>query len=142
MSGPPAAADSSRWGFLRDVAVFQLKLVLDGLRDALLIPLSIAAAVADLLVPGPEDGGLFYRLVRLGRRSEAFIDLFEVARRDAAHEIGAAEVGEGGVDELLRPIEAYLLEQERRGGLTAAAREKVDRLLDAVSSRRESGGGA
>ena len=132
MSEPPP--EVTRWAFLRDVAVFQLKLVLDGLRDALMIPLSLAAAVADLLIPGPEDGGLFYRLVKLGRRSESFIDLFEVARRGERG--GALEAGAAGVDELLRPVEDYLLEQEKRGGLTASARARIDRVLDAVASSR------
>jgi hypothetical protein len=140
VSGEPPPAPhpdpaESRWRFLRDVSVFQLKLLLDGLRDALMIPLSIAAAVLDLLTPGPEDAGLFYRLVKLGERSEAFIDVFEVARRDAAgRPVGTA--GERGVDDLLRHVEDFLLDQEQRGGLTAATRARVDRLLDAVSRSR------
>jgi len=131
---PDAERRESRWRFLRDVAVFQAKLVLDGLRDAVMIPLSLAAAVIDLLVPGGETSGLFYRLVALGRRTERWIDLFEAADRV---EPRAELRDEGGVDEVFRKIEGFLGEQERKGGLTASARARVDRLLDAVSSPEE-----
>lgn len=39
---------SNRWEFLRDVAVFQLKLVIDNLRDLALVPISLGAALVDL----------------------------------------------------------------------------------------------
>ncbi len=134
MSEP--APDESRWAFIRDVVVFQMKLVLDGLRDALMIPISIAAAGVDLLVPGPETSGLFYRIVVLGRRTEAYIDLYEAAdRMEPRREMeGGADPG---VDELFRRVEGFLMEQERRGGLTASARARVDRLLDAVAASRD-----
>jgi hypothetical protein len=44
---PPASSDE-RWKFLRDVAVFQLKMFLDNLRDLVLMPVSLGAALLDL----------------------------------------------------------------------------------------------
>ncbi len=115
--------------------VFQLKLVLDGLRDALMIPVSIAAAVVDLLTSGPEHSGLFYRIVALGRSSEGYIDLFEAA--DRVRPRAEASGGDAGVDELFHKVEGFLQEQDRKGGLTSTARVRVDKLLDVLSSSKD-----
>ena len=135
MSDPELDRRGSRWLFIRDVVVFQLKLVLDGLRDALMIPVSIAAAVVDLLIRGPEHSGLFYRVVALGRSSERYIDLYEAA--DRVEPRAATSGGEAGVDELFRKVEGFLQEQDRKGGLTSTARVRVDKLLDVLSSSKD-----
>jgi hypothetical protein len=132
---PEAGASDSRWAFIRDVVVFQLKLVLDALRDAALIPASIAAAVVDLASPGRETSGHFYRVVSLGRRTEVYIDLFEAADRVESRD--EMRGGDARVDEVFHRVEALLREQEGRGGLTASARERVDRLLDAVAFSKD-----
>ena len=131
--------EPSRWRFLRDVAVFQIKLVLDGLRDGLMIPVSLVAAAIDLLKRGSQEEGFFYRVAALGRRSEAYIDLFEVADRIelARHPAPSEDLR---MDDLFRKVEDYLVEQESAGGLTSSARAQVDRLLDAIGSSREPGG--
>ena len=54
-SGATANADE-RWKFLRDVAVFQLKMVIDNLRDFALIPVSLGAALLDLFFKGEREG--------------------------------------------------------------------------------------
>ncbi len=135
MSDPEQGGRGSRWLFIRDVVVFQLKLVLDGLRDALMIPISIAAAVVDLVISADEHSGLFYRIVALGRSSEDYIDLFEAA--DRVEPRAAMPGGESGVDELFRKVEGFLQEQDRKGGLTSTARVRVDKLLDVLSSSKD-----
>ncbi len=135
MNDPELDRRGPRWLFIRDVVVFQLKLVLDGLRDALMIPVSIAAAVVDLLIPGPEHSGLFYRVVALGRSSEGYIDLFEAA--DRVEPRTAMPGGEAGVDELFRKFEGFLQEQDRKGGLTSTARVRVEQLLDVLPSSKD-----
>jgi hypothetical protein len=65
---------------LRDVLTFQLKLILDALRDFALSPISLVAASLDALLKRPDEDRLFYRLLRLGRRSEEWIDLWGAAR--------------------------------------------------------------
>ena len=39
----------TRWQLIRDLAVFQLKLVIDALRDVVLSPISLVGAVVDLV---------------------------------------------------------------------------------------------
>jgi hypothetical protein len=131
----PAPDDGSaaRWALIRDVAALQVKLVIDGLRDALLIPLSLAAGLVDLLTRRGPDGGLFYRVLLFGRRSEGWIDLFEAADRVAPRRRRGREPG---VDEVFRRLEALLVEQRSKGGVTASAVEKIDRVLDALPAPR------
>jgi len=56
--------------------VLQAKLVVDGLRDAILIPVSILAALVGLLRGGEDCDREYRRVIKLGRRSERWINLF------------------------------------------------------------------
>ena len=48
-SGASEPEVPERWGFLRDVLVFQMKLFVDAIRDLMLSPVSIIAGVIDLI---------------------------------------------------------------------------------------------
>ena len=55
---PIESHNSGSWTLIRDAAVLQVKLVVDGLRDFLLVPASLIAAIASLVTakdgrPGP-----------------------------------------------------------------------------------------
>jgi hypothetical protein len=67
---------TSRLQLVWDVLLFQLKLLFDGVRDLLLSPLSIIAAVAGLLAGGDDPQRYFRRLLHLGRRTEIWLNLF------------------------------------------------------------------
>ena len=56
----PRANRHDRWRFLRDVLVFQLKMFLDNVRDFALMPISLVAALIDLISKGEREGALFY----------------------------------------------------------------------------------
>src|SRR5215831_17938552 len=75
LSTPPESS-GERWRFLRDVLVFQLKLLLDNLRDFALVPISLVAALIDLVYEGEREGALFYNVLRWGAHSEEVIDLY------------------------------------------------------------------
>lgn len=111
-----------RFGVFRDVVVFQVKLVVDGLRDVLLSPLSIFAALLDLLNPGDDGGKRFYSVVRFGRRTEQWINLFGAA--DAIDPEAAPQ----GVDVLLNDLEALVRDPQRRDEARAQAEALLDRL--------------
>ncbi len=68
---------NSHGELVRRVIVFQAKLFLDGLRDLLLSPLSIIAAVLGLLSQRSDPHFYFERLLMFGRGSERWINLFE-----------------------------------------------------------------
>lgn len=113
---------NKRFPVLRDVIVFQAKLLVDGLRDLLLSPVSIIAALVDLLVPGDDGGKRFYGVVRFGRRTERWINLFGAAdRQDPAS-------SPAGIDILLEQLEGLMRDPERRDEARARAQALVERL--------------
>lgn len=131
-STAPRAPD--RWTLIRDAVVIQFKLVVDGLRDVVLVPASLVAALISLVRsedgrPGPE----FYELLAFGKRTERWIDLFGAHRRVAGET--QAEEAEAGIDDLVSRVEAYVVEEYRRGGVTAQAKEQIDRALDALQTK-------
>lgn len=108
-----------RFPVLRDVLVFQGKLLIDGLRDIVLSPLSLLAALVDLIVPGDDGGRRFYAVVRLGRRTEDWINLFGAADRCNS------DADPQGVDILVAQLENLVRDQDRR----AEVRDKAAALL-------------
>jgi hypothetical protein len=73
---------------LRDLVIFQVKLVLDGIKDIVLAPVSIGAAVVDLLLPGRRLGHRFYAVMEVGERYDQWLNLFGEARAADAHRDG------------------------------------------------------
>lgn len=128
----PPRPDSAT--IIRDALVLQAKLIVDGLRDAVLIPVSFVAAVISIVVPGGKKGMLFYDVVRAGRRSERWINLFVAADRvypgDAENDIVA------GLDDLLEEVEGQLRSQNRAGEADSPARETIESILDRIRAAR------
>jgi hypothetical protein len=79
---------------LRDLLIFQLKLWMDGLKDLILSPLSIGAAVLDLLLGPSRKGERLYRVLRLGEKYDLWLNLY-----------GAAKVAEHSPDGLFAASE-------------------------------------
>ena len=58
--------DAGRWTMLRDLGVLQVKLIVDGLRDIILVPASLVAAIVSLASTKNGRPGLqFYHLLLL-----------------------------------------------------------------------------
>ncbi len=89
LDAPGDASDvhSSRLQLIWDVVLFQFKLAFDGLRDLLLSPISIATGIMGLVAGGDDPHQYFRRLLRFGRRSEAFINLFGGHRQGTSDEL-------------------------------------------------------
>ena len=121
----------SRWMLIRDVAVFQLKLVLDGLRDALLLPISLFVALLDVFGVGPRAGRQFYGLLEWGRRTEYWINLFGATD----HVRALTSSPRPGVDALVDRLERLAVQEYERGGITASTKDAVDRALDQLTKR-------
>lgn len=126
--------ERSNSALLRDAAVLQLKLVVDGLRDLVLVPASLIAAAVSLVAardgrPGPQ----FYDLLALGKRSEHWINLFGALPPD--HD-GPEAPDDGSLDDVVQRMEAFVVEEYRRGGVTKQAKERIDRALAALNRRR------
>ncbi len=83
---------------LRDLVIFQAKLWLDGLKDVVLAPLSLIAALFDyVLGPRSERGYRLYSVMRLGEQFDLWLNLFGAAK-DAEQSpeglFGASEAGD------------------------------------------------
>ena len=135
---PEAAGDhADRWTLIRDLFVFQAKLLVDGLRDLLLVPASLVAGIWSLVSgengrPGPQ----FYKLVSLGKQSELWIDLFK-AYENAPEEVRREhQFAVKNMDELVDKFESFVVDEYERGGVTAQAKERIDNALDAIQRSR------
>ena len=131
------AEELSRWSLVRDVAVLQVKLVVDGLRDVLLVPASLIAGVMSLVnhengKPGPQ----FYDLLRFGRDSERRINLFGAYSGRQMRTGDDGPVAETDLDNLVARVESYVVDEVRRGSITAKAKAKIDQALDTILRRR------
>ncbi len=126
-----------RWTLIRDIAVLQVKLVVDGLRDFVLVPVSIGAGIVSLLKADDGPGTEFYDLLRAGRRSERAINLFGAAER--VHGPPANDKPMPDIDDLVARVEIFVVDEYRNGGITAQAKEHVDQILSSMRRRGEVG---
>jgi len=129
----PRQDPEDRWSLIRDAVQFQIKLAIDGLRDVMLIPLSAIGALLNILgVRGtPLD---FYNIVRWGKRTETAINLFGAAERIAP----SAKVSQPpAVDSMLERVESLVVDQYHRGGITASAKEAIDKALDGLHKDKQ-----
>ena len=133
-SRPTSAGD--RWRFLRDVLVFQVKLLLDNLRDFALVPISLVAAAIDLIYKGEREGALFYKVLRWGAHSEEVIDVYSAIEH---HEPGNFKMNpDYTVDAVIARLEGVLVRECEKGGTAASIKAAMDRAIDQL--HRETGG--
>jgi len=125
------------WTLIRDVGVLQVKLVIDGFRDLVLLPASLIAGFVSLVQsengrPGPQ----FYRLISLGKKSERWINLFGALRNSPENFEGDIDFGTHDIDELVTRVETFVVDEYKRGGVTKQAKERLDKALDALQRAR------
>ena len=133
---PPQASADDRWTFLRDVLVFQLKLLVDNLRDFALMPVSLAAALVDLFYKGEREGALFYKVLRWGAHSEKIIDVYSAIDQ---HETGPSENNPNyTIDGVIARLEGVLVREYEKGGTAASIKTAMDRAIDQL--HRETSG--
>ena len=124
----PRPDSSERWRFLRDVLVFELKMLLDNVRDFALMPLSLGAALIDLLVKGEREGALFYKVLKWGAHSEDVIDVYSAIEK---HERGAINPSYT-VDAVVARLENVLVRECEKGGTAASIKAAMDRTIDQI----------
>jgi hypothetical protein len=133
-----------RWRLARDLAVFQAKLLVDGLKDLVLAPVSLVAALVGVLLHREDPGRPFYALMRWGHGFDRWVNLFGRSRpalppASAPHDpittLGANPSTGEGIDAYVTRIERVLVEQYRRGGLTAKAKDAIDEAIDGLQDR-------
>lgn len=115
--------ENPRIRLLRESATLQLKLLADGLRDALLIPISIVAALIGLLRGGEDCDVEYRRVIKLGRRSERWINLFGQQKP-----LGRSNPV-GQMDNIIDQVESVVADQYKKGRSAAETRKAVRKAL-------------
>ena len=124
----PGTNRDERWRFLRDVLVFQLKMFLDNVRDFALMPISLVAALIDLVSKGEREGALFYKVLRWGSHSEDVIDVYSAIEH---HETGDFKISQNyTVDGVIARLEGVLVRECEKGGTAASVKAAMDRAID------------
>ena len=124
-----------RWTLIRDVAVFQVKLLFDGFRDLLLLPVSLIAGIVSLVRGGVRPGPEFYDLLRVGHRSERWINLFGAASRVHGPAADDDKFPIEDVDKIVSRVEAFVVDEYRKGGVTAQAKDRLDSALNSLHKK-------
>lgn len=96
---------------IRDFAIFQLKLLIDGLKDGAVFTISFVAFAADLIFKRHGDRRYFYKVMRVSEKFDLWLNLHGAAERAEASDDGLFGVSRAGSDTLLGK-----LEQIARGG--------------------------
>ena len=129
----PKTADE-RWRFWRDVLVFELKMFIGNLRDFALMPVSLGAALIDLVSKGEREGSLFYRVLRWGAHSEEVLDAYSPIK----HELQDRKINPNyTVDAVVARLEAVFVHEYEKGGTAATIKAALDRTIDQL--HRETG---
>ena len=135
-----AAGETPLRTMVRDVAVLQVKLIVDGFRDLVLVPASLIAGIVSVArSKDGRPGHEFYTLISLGKQSERWINLFGAIRNAPPEIIEETRFGEADIDEIVSRVESFVVDEYQRGGVTAQARERIQKAMAAMQRRRRSG---
>ena len=127
---PPLSARDARWKFLRDVAVFELKLTLNNFHNFFQVPLTLGIALFDLIFKHGEEGSRFYWVVEQGRLIDDHIDIYSIIdHRERAMNRNYS------VDAVVKRVESVIVNEYAKGGTAASIKNALDRAIDEMQSR-------
>ncbi len=122
-------SNSKRGELVRNTVVFQLKLMADGFRDLLLLPISLIASLIGFIRGGEEPQREFNQVIKFGRQSEQWIDLFDShALPDNAHAAASMEA-------LFSKVEETLRQQHKISAISDRAKIEIDQALKMLQEK-------
>ena len=121
--------ESKRGTLVRNAVVFQLKLMADGLRDLVLLPVSLVATVIGLLRGGDEPEREFLQVIQIGRESEQWINLF------GNHNVGNESHAVASIDALFTKVEDTLKQHYKAAGTSESAQAEIDEALQVAHDK-------
>ena len=114
--------------------VFQLKIFIGNLRDFALMPVSVAAAVLDLVNKGDREGSRFNRVLHWGARSEQVLDAYSPIRQ----ELEDLKLDPNyTVDAVVARLQSALVREYEKGGTAASIKDVLDRTFDQLHRETE-----
>ena len=120
---------SKRSELIRNTVVFQLKLMADGIRDLVLLPVSLVATVIGLLRGGDEPEREFLQVIEMGRESEEWINLF------GNHDVPENSHAVASIDSLFTTVEKTMKQHYKTAGTSASAQAEIDEALQVVHDK-------
>jgi hypothetical protein len=126
----PGNHENDHWKFLRDVLVFQLKMFFSNVRDFALMPVSLVAALIDLIFKGQRQGALFYRVLRWAAHSEEMIDVYSAIKTQGRPEVNPKYT----VDAVIARLEGVLVRECEKGGTAASVKTAMDRAINQIQT--------
>jgi hypothetical protein len=122
--------DTSKRGELfREAVVFQLKLMADGFRDLVLMPVSLIATLIGLLRGGDEPDREFRQIIEIGRGTEIWINLF------GNHQVAEDSTAGTSIDTLFTKLEETLKQQYLTSGISKKVKVEIDEALKAAQDQ-------
>jgi hypothetical protein len=118
-----------RTDLIRRSLVFQLKLLADGLRDFILLPVSLLATLVGLLRGGDDPQREYDQVQELGRRSERWIDLF------GTHAEDTPSVDRRSLDGIISGLEDTMRQQAKEGSISESAQHRLEKVLEALQRK-------
>ena len=119
---------SPRGELVRNSLVFQFKLMADGFRDLLLVPVSLVATLVGLLRGGAEPDREFKQVIEIGRGTEQWINLFG---NHSEQESAAVP----SIDVLFTKVEETLKQHYKATGASESAQAEIDEALQAAHDK-------
>ncbi len=130
-------SETARWTLLRDLGVLQIKLLVDGLRDLILVPASLVAGIISIVKTTDGTPGLqFYHLLAWGKQSEQWINLFGAVSNSPEEIDQPRPFGDQDIDDIVGRLESFVVDEVKRGGVTAQAKDRLDKILSAVQRKQ------
>lgn len=117
---------TKRGELIRNSVVFQLKLMADGFRDLVLLPVSLVATLVGLLRGGDDPDREFNQVIEFGRGTEQWINLF------GNHDMPADSNPATSIDALFSKVEETLKQQYKAAGTSESVQAEIDEALQAA----------
>lgn len=105
----------------RDLAIFYVKLALDGLKGMILFQAAIIATGLDFLLGPSREGHRFYKVLRFAERFDLWLNLYEPAVEADASGSGLFESSDETSETFLGRVERLISEFRANGSQFAAA---------------------
>ena len=121
---------NDHWKFFRDVLAFEFKMLLDNVRDFALMPISLVAALIDLIFKGKRQGALFYEVLKWGAHSEEVINVYSAIKSDPRPEVNPQYT----VDAVIARLEGVLVRECEKGETAASIKSAMDRTIHQIQA--------
>ncbi len=120
---------------LRDLVIFQVKLFLDGVKDLVLMPLSVGAFLLDILPQSSaRTGRNFYAVMRAGERFDLWLNLYDATRRVDPGRDGLFGESLAGANNLIGQVEQAVRQTVEVGKETVEAMQQKRKSEDSEGS--------